>query len=67
MQSFEYYKKYSNTLVSLRSGSFISFIFFLLIMSETASKTEYFFITKGFIDNYLDNNELKTIKLNYHS
>jgi hypothetical protein len=51
MQSFEYYKKYLNTLVSLRSGSFISFIFFLLIMSETASKTEYFFIAKGFIDN----------------
>lgn len=43
------------------------YLFFLLIMSETALKTEYFFIIKRFIEFLLNNDELKTSKLNYHS
>ncbi|MES9738552.1 hypothetical protein ABWK46_14640, partial [Peribacillus frigoritolerans] len=36
-------------------------------MSGTAPKTEYFFIIKRFIEFLLNNDELKTQKLNYHS
>lgn len=36
-------------------------------MSEIALKTECFFITKRYIDFLLNNHELKTLKISYHS
>ncbi|CAH0136671.1 hypothetical protein SRABI133_00366 [Peribacillus simplex] len=67
MQSFEYSNKNSDTLVLLRSGRFITFIFFLLNMTETTLKDEYFFIYKRLFVIYINNYELKTTKHSYHS